>query len=523
MNNILQLVKVSLRESLDFRSMKKEKGKTITFGLFIILMGALFLFLSVVYNLLFAFMYKDFNQEIIYPTIVMVGIASMLILTTSIPRVKSLFIGADYDMLASMPLTKREIIASKIITFYLTELLFSAIVMIPNIIINVLFWNDPSFILVGTIIMFFLPVFPIVISCFIGTLIALFAEKSKFGNIITTLLYTIFFIFIMYTSLSLDTNAESGIESLSGITNMFGFLNPTTFLLELAYTSSFVWFIVYCGLNILLFVVTTLFLALSYESIHVMINTVKSNVKYERKKLENKNQFKALLGIEFKRLFNSKLYFLNSCIGGILLVIMSVSLGVSAKDIMMELGDIKDYLHLVALFIMFILGMTTPAACSINMEGKTFWITKTLPIDYKVYAKVKIATSVIILGLCSVISSIVLIIFLEPNIIQSLAILVLPLLYVVAISSLDLLINLFFTKLNWKNEQEAVKNSASTLISMLSGLILPILIGIIYILLNFVSMYLSILVTTIIVGIIAWLLYFINIRIINNRIELIEQ
>ena len=59
MNNILQLVKVSLRESLDFRSMKKEKGKTITFGLFIILMGALFLFLSVVYNLLFAFMYKD--------------------------------------------------------------------------------------------------------------------------------------------------------------------------------------------------------------------------------------------------------------------------------------------------------------------------------------------------------------------------------------------------------------------------------------------------------------------------------
>ena len=44
----------------------------------------------------------------------MVGLGSMLILTTSVARVKSLFIGTDYDMLASMPLTKREIIASGI-------------------------------------------------------------------------------------------------------------------------------------------------------------------------------------------------------------------------------------------------------------------------------------------------------------------------------------------------------------------------------------------------------------------------
>ena len=523
MNNILELVKISLRESLDFRSMKKEKAKTITFGLFLLLMGALFLFLSVVYSLMFGYMYRNFNLEIIYPTIVMVGLASMLILTTSVARVKSLFIGNDYDMLASMPLTKREIIASKVITFYITELIFSAIIMIPNIIINVILWNDFTFIPIGIIIMFLLPALPVVISCFVGTLIAIFAEKSKFGNIITTLLYTVFFIIIMVMSFSLDTSTDSETQVMISMTNMFKFLNPTSFFLELAYTSSFSWFIVYCVLNFVLLIGVTLFLALSYEGLHVMTNSVKSNNKYERKKLENKGQFKALVGLELKRLFNSKLYFLNSCIGGIMAVIVAVTLGSQIGNLTSQLEQFRGYLHLAVLVLMMILGMTTPASCSINMEGKTFWLTKSLPIDYKIYAKAKIFTSVLILGVCSIVSSTILIMFIQPGIIQSIAILLLPILFLIAISCLDFLINLFFIKINWKNEQEAVKNSASVALSILAGLVLTIVIGIVLILLSFISINLAILVTILITLLLSWILYLVIARIINKRIEAIEQ
>ena len=522
MNNTLELVKVSLRESLDFRSMKKEKGKTITFGVFIALMGVLFTFLSVVYNLMFGYMFKDFNMKIIYPTIVMVGLASMLILTTSVARVKALFIGSDYDMLASMPLNKREIITSKIITFYITELLFSAIVMIPNIVINVMLWKDFTFIPIGIVIMFLLPAVPVVVACFIGTIIALFAEKSKFGNIITTALYTVFFVVLM--SFSFNTKFESGADTevISNMTVLFKILNPTSILLELAYTKSILWFIAYCIVNLVILIAITLFLSLSYESLHVMINASKSNVKYERKTLENKGQFKALLTIEFKRLFNSKLYFLNSCVGGILAVIMSVSLGSQAQELINELGDIKGYYHLVVLILMFVLGMTTPAACSINMEGKNFWLIKSLPIDYKVYVKVKIATSAIILGICSLISSIVFIVFLQPNLYQIICILLLPLIYVIAISAFDLLINLFFVKINWKNEQEAVKSSASCVLSILAGMILTVIIGLILVGLMMINTNIAIISTIVITLILAWGLYYINTKIVEKRIDLIE-
>jgi ABC-2 type transport system permease protein len=454
----------------------------------------------------------------------MVGFASMLILTTSIARVKSIFIGKDYDMLASMPLTKREIIASKIITFYLTELLFSAIIMVPNIIINVILWDDLTFIPIGTIILFLLPAFPVALSCFIGTLISLFAERSKFGNIITTILYTLFFVAVMGMTFFLELDTESDVSAMIGLTTMFKILNPTSYLLELSYTSSVLWFIVFCIINILLLAAVIAFIALSYEGLHDLINSSKSNIKYERKKLENKSQFKALLSLEFKRLFNSRLYFLNSCIGGILVVLMSVMLGISFSEVDKQLiTELGDFIHLIAIILMFILGMSTPAACAINMEGKCFWIAKTLPIDYRVYAKAKIATSVIFLGLCSLVASIILVAFIQPTFIQAIAIIALPILYVIAISSGDLLINLFFYKLNWKNEQEAVKNSAATMLSMLAGFISAIIIGIIMFVLSLINMYLSVLVSLIALGVLAWLLYYTNMQIITKRIETIEQ
>ena len=522
MNNIFELVKVSLRETLDFRSMKKEKGKTITFGVFFLLMGAIFLFISIVYNLLFGYMFRDFNYPIIYSTIVMVGFASLLILTTSVPRVKSLFTGNDYDILASMPLTKKEIVASKIITFYLTEFLFSTVIMIPNIVINVFLWNDFSFILIGLIIMILLPAFPVVISCFVGTLIALFAEKSRFGNIVTTLLYTVFFVVIMLLSFSFEMNPETDADVMMGMTILFKVLNPTSLLLELTYTKSGIFYIIYCIVNLVLLIGITLFLSLSYTPIHEMINVTKSNVKYERKKLENKGQFKTLLGLELKRIFNSKLYFLNSCIGGILLLIASISISVSSSEFLSLLGEYKDYIHLISIVSMFILGMATPSASSISMEGKCFWITKSLPIDYQVYAKVKVLASVIIQGICSVISSIVLIVFFKPNITQAFGIVLIPLIYIVIYSNIGLLINQFFYKLNWTNEQQVVKNSSAVLLSMLAGFILTILIGVIIILLTLVNIDLAIFGTFIFMVITSRLLLKLNLHLIDKRINIIE-
>ena len=156
------------------------------------------------------------------------------------------------------------------------------------------------------------------------------------------------------------------------------------------------------------------------------------------------------------------------------------------------------------------------------MEGKCFWITKSLPIDYQVYAKVKILASVIIQGICSVISSIVLIVFFKPNITQSFGMVLIPLIYIVIYSNIGLLINQFFYKLNWTNEQQVVKNSSAVLLSMLAGFILTILVGGIIILLTLINLDLAIFGTFISMVITSRLLLKLNLHLIDKRINIIE-
>ena len=76
---------------------------------------------------------------------------------------------------------------------------------------------------------------------------------------------------------------------------------------------------------------------------------------------------------------------------------------------------------------------------------------------------------------------------------------------------------------NWKNEQEVVKNSSAVIISMLLGLVTPVIIGAILVLLSFIYIPLAIIITIVIVIILVLLMYLILTKIIDKRIETIEE
>ena len=138
MNNLLALIKVDLKETLDTRKFKENKAKSTSFLTFVVLFLILGIFLSVVYNLMFTSLFNMAGESLVYSTILMAGLTSLLTFSTSVFKVKSIFIGKDYEMLSAMPISKNAIIASKIINLYLLELLYSAIIMIPNMIINII-------------------------------------------------------------------------------------------------------------------------------------------------------------------------------------------------------------------------------------------------------------------------------------------------------------------------------------------------------------------------------------------------
>lgn len=531
MSNLFELIKVDLRETLDARKFKENKGKSISFLAFISLIGILLLFVSVIYNVMFTEMFHLMGESVAYSTIMMGFIASMLAVSTSIFKIKSIFVGKDYDMLISMPIKKSTIIAAKIINLYLVELLYTAIIMIPNLVITTLYSGDFTFIITGLLATLLIPALPMALACIFSVFITLVADRFRFGNIINFILYFLLFICIFYFSFSMNMSTSSeNPEDMTGMLDMVNkvaWMNPTLQFVKLAHFNNYLYILLFAGANILLLVGAILFIALLLDTIHAVINGFRTNNVYVRKKLETKGQLKALLGNEFKRFFKSKYYFINSISSGICAIVFSVLIAYFSTDLGPELEEympyVRQYAYIGTLVIAFSIGIATPASSSISIEGQNFWMVKCYPIDYKKLVLAKLIVSFSVLGACSLVASTLMIIFIKPTIFSSIMLIVLPLLYIVLVSLIGLVINLSYYKLKWKNEQECVKNSAGVVISMFIDWGITFVLAIALVALAFVNVYVSALsgVVILLIGIIFF--YNILMHTVNNKINKIEE
>jgi len=531
MNNLLELVKVDLRETLDVRKFKENKSKSISFFAFLGLMLILGLVLSIIYNLMFSSLFLVQEANLVYSTLFMGGFATFLTLSTSIFKVKSIYVGKDYEMLKSMPVKKTEIIAAKIINLYLIELIYSAIIMIPNAVINIIFTGNFTFIITGLLATLLIPAIPMAVACLFSLFITLVADRYKFGNVINFILYFLMFAAIMFFSLmiNMSTGAAGGQSDMVDMANAFAWVNPSLQLVKLAHLDNYLYILLFALGNVVVLFLVILFISLFFDGIHEMINSYKSNNVYVKKKLETKGQFKALLGHEYKRFFTSKFYFVNCISSGICSIIMSALIGYmfspisTITDAASIMVYIRQYAYLGVIIIAFGIGIATPASGSISIEGTKFWMIKTFPIDYKKMIKSKLLVSISVLGVCALISSGILVALTQPSIYSIIILFVAPLLFVTLASVLGLLINISYYKLKWKNEQQFCKNSASVVISMLLDWLIMIILAGLLVGFTFVNIYLAGILTIAALAIATIILYIVLMKTCERKIEAIEE
>lgn len=528
MKNLFELVKVSLRETLDVRKFKENKAKTTSFLVFVLLMGAFFTFLSFIYNFSIVQIFHEANAPLIDSTLMMGGLATLMVFTTAIVRAKSIFVSKDYEMLRSMPIKKRDIVFSKIINMYLIELIYSSIIMIPNGIVCFMTSGNVFYLLSGIAVAILIPGLPIIVGCIFGLFVALVADRSKFGNVFTILLYIIFFVAIFaFSFMSGMSGGEGDLSEITELYSTLGYLNPTMFFVRAAFMVNPMYYILFVVSNGAALAIAVAFIALLFDKIYELSNSKKSSNKYVAAKLKNKGQFKALFAHEIKRYFSSKLYCINTIISGVVSVIMVAGVSFAMHKMLLsseEVAVLKDYIYIGSFFIIFAIGISTPASVSISIEGANFWLVKTLPINYKTLVRVKILMSSLILGVFSLISSLIIAIVFQPGIFDTIVIFLAPLLYLIGASGLGLFINLNFYKLKWTNEAEVVKNSSAVIISMLADMGICIAFGAAAIVPGiFVSPYAGMAMLLILSVVFAALFYYIPVSSAEFKIRKIED
>ncbi len=506
-SNFLTLMKVDLRETLDFRRLKVEKTKSISFLTALVLFGLLFLAISFIYNLLIVYTLKPSGRYDI--GMVLVGaIASIVCLSTAIFRVKSIFTGRDYEMLKTMPIKKRDIIASKLVNLYIIETLYASIFILPCAILSAIFSKNFIYIPFGLIYCILVAGFPIIISSILSALFSIVFDRLRIKNIISILFYVTFFVLIfMFSFMSQTSTPEEMATMYENMGGAMAYVNPTIFLLKLAFTKNYAYILLYIATSVLSLVLGILFISLLFDKVYDSINSIKSDRKYVRKALESRGQFKALFLLECKRLFSSKMYFINCLSSVIVTIVLSIMTGTGMLDGVDAYIDLKKYAYVFSLLPIFCLGICTASSASISIEGKNLWLVKSMPIDYHKWINAKMLLSLIISAIGSISSSIILIIVLNPNVVSIISLIIIPFLFVLTVTPLGLFINLIYHKFDWNNEREVVKNSASVSITLFIDWGLTLVFAATLIGLSFVNIYLAITSTILLLVVLSVVLY----------------
>lgn len=518
-NNFFLLAKVNILAAFDLRTAKKNKAKSISLITSIAILLLIFAAMSAFMTYIYDKSYVEYNIDLIYTTLYFAGLASMLNFTTSVMAVKNVYAGKDYEMLKSMPIRKRDIVSSKIVSLYVVELAYAFTLLIPNGIVNFIFSKDISYLLFNLITIILTPALPIFLATFVATLISFISDRYKFGNLIATFLYVLAFAAIFVISFLMGYGDNKTSVNVGSIMMWF---NPTLYFVEVAFTESLFNYLIFVGINVGILIVTVLILALAYDYIHLLITSIKNNNKYERKELKNKTEFKTLLSLELKKISKSKLLFITSILGGLVCLFTTGIL--IYTSLQLKNGDnaylVHDYFYVAGLGIMFSIGMSVPASFLISAEGKYFWMMKSMPINYKKMINVKLLTSIIFTLPFVLIATTVLSIVIGSSFINILMLFLICISFCLLTNVLGLRLNLAFPKFKWVNEQEITKNSGSIFASVFGDMGLVIVFSGTMIGLSFIN---PILATTVTLGLIIIPLLFLYYRLMSRCQRIIES
>lgn len=482
LKQVLTLSKVQLKSLFGINEVRytRDKKKKQNFALLsiayvlVILMG-----ISYVSGLAYGYHYLGLGDIV---PMYLYTILSILMLVLSFFKAGSvLFSMKSYDIMVSLPVTKSAILISRFVTMYVTNLLFSFIVMIPGLTIHIWFAKPGvSFYLVSLFAMLFAPLLPLTISSVLGALIKGISSRMKKKSLAETFLTIALVVVIMIGSFSMSETIETldveALKELIGtLTASLGNIFPPALWYHKALQGSILHAVLLFGIPALIFTLFVWILSKKFTEICTGLNATYAKHNYTLENLKAEHVLYSLFKREMKLYFSSSLYVTNSGIGYILAVLLAGSIAVLGVESLITTMEMSMFLPLVYKVLPFVLAiplcMMSATASAISMEGKTFWQLQVLPVKAKDVYLAKLLWNLAVAAPFYLVSVILLLIGAKPDLADALHYFLLPFVLLIFCIVLGLACNLWFPKLNWDSEAQVVKQGAAVLISMLGGVI----------------------------------------------------
>lgn len=482
MSKLWLLVKVDTKRLLSFKKNNKNIIGKILLAAFIIIASMLTIGVYVSAGLHFL---RTYNME----KYIIAGIyiiTAFIIFYTTIYRSKSYLFSTD-DTIFSMPIKPSVILASKLISLTIVSCLINFLICIPAFIVYGTTLNlGFMFYLMAFIATIFLPLVPTILGALFGYIIGYITSKSKNKKIIEVIFTYGFIFLVMFLSFNIQ---NIGMQFVNNAEIVDKFLNTAGFLINslIIFVTEYniIHLLIYIITNILAVVIFSAIFQKSYTRVVQNLKVVKgSKKKYIVKEHNKKSKFITMLIKEIKFYFSIPIYVFNTSIGAIFVLIAAfatIFFDVSSVLSLLEIEGLNISMFLMLILaISFMVVMTSTSAVSLSLEGKNFWILKTLPVRAMTIFMAKILLNMLVILPATYFAIVIFIFTLKITIIEALILASIATLLSFTFSMFGIIINLKYPNLNFISYTHAVKQSFSSFLGMMIPLMLMILIMFLY-------------------------------------------
>jgi len=487
-----KLLKVFFKENFSFKRLigtdtKQHKGKTILI-IFLLLYGIGSLLFT--FGFLFFDLGKTLNEFglieilLIYAFIYSTVLAIMFVLFRANGY---LFNYKDYELLSPLPLKTHTVIFAKT-TVMLVFIYFSVFGFLAPISFS--YFYHTGFDIVTFIIFllgaFTIPLIPTIVFSFISLVIARLTSGMRHTNLLNIIFLFIVFFGIMYLAMSFNSFGDANplLNQQGFMENIGAVYPPVKWFVGAVQDHNF-------GYLALLYITNLgLFGGFIFTIQKLVVSTnqraLSKKTRKNAKAAVSKQQsiMASISSKEMRKFINTPIYALNIGFGPLVLLIMAIaSIFYADKlnayfNLEFNIGVSADILILI--IIGFCMSMVFSSAVSLSLEGKNFWILKSLPIQPKTIMYGKMIFN-IILGLPLALISLIIMTFtfgIEPITFIMMAVYTISLSLVVTV--LGSIVNLFLPKFDFRNPAEVVKQSAAALLGLFGSWIILIINGLIF-------------------------------------------
>ena len=484
MSKFLLITKINLLRSFDSTvntnsKYKSERKKKIIKGIIVSIIVSYILFY--VYYLTKTLMptFLSINKPV-YMLAFLFSICSLYIFFANIFKIKGvLFDFKDYDLLMSLPIKRRTFIASKMTSLYIVNLLCTLLIMIPGYLAYIEY-ASLSYNWVFFLLLFAIPLIPLLLSSIIGIIISWLTSFFKNNNVGSYIVYYALIILVFFTIYKINglDNTVLVNNSISVVDYFSKYYPLTTLFTELLDNFNIISMLLYLFIPLLFSIIFILFIDYGYLKLrHKMLRqSIKNNYKF--KSYNVNSPLISLYKKELKRYFSSPFYVVNTSFGCIIMILLIISMLIFNENIISHFQNIMDFKDIIknniVMIISLLFAISSTTNSSISLEGRCLWIIKTLPVSAN-----KVFISKIMVNLTILIPTIIIVstffgIYLNLSLINYIFLFLITMAYSLFTSLLGLLLNLLFPKFDYENEVRVIKQSLPVFLSIVIGIIMVV-------------------------------------------------